>query len=1033
MRIVLLALACLSLSAAEFFVHPAGSDTNSGTGPLPAQAFATLERARDVVRALPDRSDAVVSLCGGTHRRTMPLLLDERDSGTNGRPVVWRTRPGETAIIDGGVDLGVPTVTTFQGRTAWRYAAPAAQVPDGTSSFWLGGRRMPRCTSPSFTIADWQRDGSGTYTGIVIDGRTLPQVLAMPGWTGSRVEVVTRGLWRCFRSPVTTCTDLGNGLVAFSLPGNNARDFGQGPVDNTSATQPWRMENHPALLDQPGEWWHDRVGGVLWYLPRPDDTTTMSAVLPGSAGLLRLGATDSAARLADLSITGLTFQHGAWPSVGTDGWIAIEGSLVQKPWDSEIAWPQVRLTRAERIRFAGNRIVACEGSGLYLRTDLADITVEGNRVDDTGAQAIAVGLPNSTGEILPLRTMIRDNRLTRPGQQVDTAAIDVIYADDLTLEHNEIENTPYSGMMINKRFGSFLPAGGGPYTVTGNLIRDCMGFLDDGGGIYAWMPAKPSTMSGNVVDGHHRTTGAYYFDNNCAGWTATGNVSVRARVRWLYLQTMTSSEATGNTVTGNWTDLANMEGPNASFGNVTTPNTLLTPGAALPTGAPAVVDAAGVRAPWRDLRTDLPVRPSAVTVSAGPDTTVSEDAAVWLRGEVRCDGVRLDAPRFAGPRVDLIWSQVSGPGDACFLGQQERLLQLPASFSTPGVYVLRLSAWRDRAVIVSDEVTVTVTAVPLTEVAHGRPATADSGSSSAIAKGNDGDPGSYWNQTSYAPPCWWQVDLGGPTLIARVRLLDRPGYADYEADRSNFSMFAANAPAGPFTLIGCQGANAFPDGSSFVLAPDQRGPWRYVRYQTDYWYGALVPEMQVHTYAGTPPTAMTALSGEVLSAVPGATVMAIVNQSGTSGRVLVRPVLNQTWATVDGTWGGWLALIAGEAISIRLADNAPVGGQVVVGLGPSALGTTPGTSTTMVTVSAPPSTPPVGNPDSPGDDGSSATPTPPPATAVPPAPGSTGSPLLQPSSSNSACGFGGLGLFSTTFLVVMVRRQRHQSRKRIAC
>ena len=102
--ISILLLLTLGASAAEFYVSPRGTDANPGTKNLP---FGTLEKARDALRAIaPVAGGATVYLRGGTYYRTNTLVLTSADSGlAAGSPVVWRSYPGETATLIGGLPL----------------------------------------------------------------------------------------------------------------------------------------------------------------------------------------------------------------------------------------------------------------------------------------------------------------------------------------------------------------------------------------------------------------------------------------------------------------------------------------------------------------------------------------------------------------------------------------------------------------------------------------------------------------------------------------------------------------------------------------------------------------------------------------------------------------------------------------------------------------------------------------------------------------------------------------------------------------
>lgn len=89
-------------------------------------------------------------------------------------------------------------------------------------------------------------------------------------------------------------------------------------------------------------------------------------------------------------------------------------------------------------------------------------------------------------------------------------------------------------------------------------------------------------------------------------------------------------------------------------------------------------------------------------VNAGPDQTITFPAPATLSGTVSDDG--LIAP------VTVAWSRFSGPGTVTF--SNPTALNTTASFSVPGTYVLRLSAF-DGENTASDDVTITVNRPPM--------------------------------------------------------------------------------------------------------------------------------------------------------------------------------------------------------------------------------------------------------------------------------------------------------------------------------
>ncbi|NUR58514.1 MAG: right-handed parallel beta-helix repeat-containing protein, partial [Catenulispora sp.] len=89
---------------ATYYVAPGGSDANPGTITAP---FATLQHARDVVRTVDGTmtGDIYVYLRGGNYPIGSTIDFTSADSGTNGHQIVYSAYPGETPVLNGGVQV----------------------------------------------------------------------------------------------------------------------------------------------------------------------------------------------------------------------------------------------------------------------------------------------------------------------------------------------------------------------------------------------------------------------------------------------------------------------------------------------------------------------------------------------------------------------------------------------------------------------------------------------------------------------------------------------------------------------------------------------------------------------------------------------------------------------------------------------------------------------------------------------------------------------------------------------------------------
>jgi parallel beta-helix repeat protein len=91
----------------EIFVSPNGNDSGAGTRQSP---FRTPARARDAIRAIKKEGSfpqggVTVWIGGGEYPASSSLELTGEDSGTQDRPVIYRSYPDEKARLIGGVPV----------------------------------------------------------------------------------------------------------------------------------------------------------------------------------------------------------------------------------------------------------------------------------------------------------------------------------------------------------------------------------------------------------------------------------------------------------------------------------------------------------------------------------------------------------------------------------------------------------------------------------------------------------------------------------------------------------------------------------------------------------------------------------------------------------------------------------------------------------------------------------------------------------------------------------------------------------------
>lgn len=306
---LLLVAGCLSIGITRpvpalvtFTVSPSGKDSNPGTRWHP---FATLERARDAVRALPrplPQGGVVVEIRGGKYELQQPLALDRQDSGTVDAPIVWRSRRGDEVCLMGGRTVkGWQRVT--DARTVERFDPAArgkvwcadlhsqgitnygkmASAPDWGSS--EAGMEVFFCGRP-MTLARWPNEGYAIIQGtpdLDFDVRgtrgTMSGRFTFEGdrplrWIHAR-DVMLHGWW---------FWDWADQRLRVAEVDPVKRQI---TLDNRGAAlrqgQWYYAYNLLCELDRPGEWYLDRKAGLLYFWPPEplkDDQVRIS-LLPG--------------------------------------------------------------------------------------------------------------------------------------------------------------------------------------------------------------------------------------------------------------------------------------------------------------------------------------------------------------------------------------------------------------------------------------------------------------------------------------------------------------------------------------------------------------------------------------------------------------------------------------------------------------------------------------------------------------------------------------------------------------------------------
>ena len=591
-----LLLTSLSLQA-DLYVDPAnGGDQNSGSLEAP---FRSLEAARDAMRKISrdSHTDSIIYLRGGIYPVTGTIRFDERDSGSNGRKIIYRAFPGETPVFDAGVKI-----TGWQADAGGVWKASGIKT-DIIRQIYVNGVRANRARSESMTSGvGWpQPYTSSTDLNWELkkefypDGIELPRTSISPDWANPQdIELVWIGeqskcTWRSHRVLVDELTE-GKPDTTIVKLANYGHVMTGSLMSRPLPENPFHVENARELLDRPGEWYHNRKTKELFYMPRPgEDMTTAEIIVPsGLETLISIEGSTLDAKVTDLVFDGWVFRHTAWnrPSSSrlgaccnqADKYIKSFGNIgrakkaihrkefyfdpafdyvVDDDGDAEGFKPDacIELNAAERITIVNCRLEKLGGAGIDLNQGCNHIEITGNLIRDVSATGIMIGRWDQDhvgeGEEVCKEGRIGNNLITKIGQEYyNSIAITAYISDGLTISHNDLIDLPYSG--ISSGWGSWKGRGAWLTTnrrnvIENNLIRDIGKLCSDGGGIYTIGIGKsridPDTLTskirGNYIAEIGLSYGALYPDEGSCYYEISGNVCENVETsekgKWLHL------------------------------------------------------------------------------------------------------------------------------------------------------------------------------------------------------------------------------------------------------------------------------------------------------------------------------------------------------------------------------------------------------------------------------------------------------------------------------------------------------------------
>lgn len=602
------------LAAGELWVSPRGNDFNDGTRQSPKATLASaLRQAREWRRTGDERvrGGITVYLEGGVYALYEPVFIRPEDSGSEDSPTVIRPVPGEEAVLSGGVrirgwkkngKLWVADVPLFNGR------------PLDFRQLWINGKKAVRARD----VEDFEKMNRICSVDERNEILYVPAEAVRPLVNNKGVlkagyaEMVLHQMWCVANLRIRSVEIRGDSAaVRFHRPESRIqfeRPWPRPMVTADGHNSAFYLTNARELLDVPGEWYHDLNTRKLYYYPREgedmrsDDT---EAVVPAVETLVEVKGTPDRP-VSDIRFEEITFSHTTWMRPSEKGHVPLQAGMyltdgyriepkmqrnyLNHPLDNQ-GWlgrpaAAVRIVAANRIDFEGCRFEHLGSTGLDYEEAALGGTVRGCLFRDIAGNGLLVGSFSPAAHETHLPYEPADRREVCSHQRIGNCyftgvgnedwgclAIAAGYVSDITIEHNEICEVPYSGISLGWGWTQTVNCMRNN-RVHANLVHHYAKHMYDVAGIYTLGSQPKSYVTENCVHSIYKP--GYAHDPN----------------HWFYLYTDEGSSFI--TVRDNWTEgrkfLQNANGP----GNVWENNG--------PEVDAAVRERAGLEAEYKHLR-----------------------------------------------------------------------------------------------------------------------------------------------------------------------------------------------------------------------------------------------------------------------------------------------------------------------------------------------------------------------------------------------------------------------------------------------
>ena len=410
------------------YVSVNGNDKNTGTKEAP---FASLDMARQAARKFPRTKDIIIEIGDGFYPVDETIKFTSEDSGNDKSTIYYKAAEGAHPVISGGEMItGEWTKATEvnwlkNGLTAYktplkRNKKLRAIYVNGDRADMTSKKIKPSGKSGNYSIRKGQAGWAWNSRGEMADAVIFPSNAGLSDRTRNpqNIELDSSSTWARQIVCVSTLTGDQNGVKAnLQMPyGAFAQNLGWGTA--YSPTSENTVTNVFEWLSNPGQFYFDEEGSMLYYIPRQgEDINTVEVVVPKLDVIVEMrGDKPLNSYVQNIVFDGITFAYSDWNLYELNdggklshGYASVQGAIVMAAFGQEdqhndiyrtydVPVAAIHLNSSKNIKFLNGEIRHTGSLGIHIENDVSDIDVTGNYIAKTSGAGVVIGHPTHVYE-----------------------------------------------------------------------------------------------------------------------------------------------------------------------------------------------------------------------------------------------------------------------------------------------------------------------------------------------------------------------------------------------------------------------------------------------------------------------------------------------------------------------------------------------------------------------------------------------------------------------------------------------------------